>query len=101
MNQCIAWKCKNCQSILFPKTFRCSNCKKSDFDKINLLNPKLITFTVVSVTSKHFKPPIILGVIEYDCKIKIIHKINIPIDQIQTFNLPQFIDAKFIEYVNF
>ncbi len=101
MNQFIAWKCKNCQSILFPKAFRCSNCKKSDFDKIKLLNPKLITFTVVSVTSKHFKPPIILGLIEYDCKIKIIHKINIPIDQIQTFNLPQFINAKFIEYVNF
>jgi len=48
MNELIAYKCKQCGRIIYPRHSRCLSCKGRDFDEISPAGScKLLTYTTV------------------------------------------------------
>jgi hypothetical protein len=48
MKELVAYKCKNCGQVTYPKRFRCLNCSGREFEEISPIgNAKLISYTEV------------------------------------------------------
>jgi uncharacterized OB-fold protein len=49
MNHITAYKCKNCGWIMYPKHFRCPNCREREFDEMAPSDEaSLLTYTVLN-----------------------------------------------------
>ena len=68
MKTIIAYKCKNCSHVMFPKHERCLNCNERDFEQIEPSEKgKLLTYTVVNELPWGIdERGRMLGIVEFD-----------------------------------
>jgi uncharacterized OB-fold protein len=68
MNTIVAYKCKNCSHVMYPKHERCLNCNQRDFEQIEPSESgKLLTYTVINELPWGIdERGRVLGVVEFD-----------------------------------
>lgn len=72
MNTIVAYKCKNCGHVMYPKHDRCLNCNQRDFEQIEPSEQgKLLTYTVINELPWGIdERGRTLGVVEFDNGIR-------------------------------
>jgi uncharacterized OB-fold protein len=72
MKELVAFKCKKCGQIMYPKHARCLNCKGREFEPIEPVgDPKLITFTDNCTLPWGIDERCrFLGIVEFENKVK-------------------------------
>lgn len=74
----IAYRCRNCGRVHYPRGERCLNCKKRDFEEIHPQGDALlIAFTAVYSLPAGFEDRrvLCLGVVEFENKIRALGQI--------------------------
>ena len=72
MKELVAFKCKKCGEIMYPKHARCLNCKGRDFEPIEAKgDAKLITYTDNCTLPWGIDERCrLLGIVEFENKVK-------------------------------
>ena len=72
-NSLMAFKCKKCGTIAYPKRFLCSSCKGKEFEEYPLANDgKIVTFTKLWAIPEGIEQlPLTLAIVEFDGKVRV------------------------------
>jgi uncharacterized OB-fold protein len=69
----IAFKCKKCSKIVYPKRLLCPSCRGKEFDQYPLTGEgKVITFTKLWAIPEGIEQlPLTLAIVEFDGKLRV------------------------------
>jgi uncharacterized OB-fold protein len=72
-NRLVAFKCKKCGTIAYPKRLLCSSCKGKEFEEYHLTNDgKIVTFTKLWAIPEGIEQlPLTLAIIEFGGKVRV------------------------------
>jgi len=72
VKELVAFRCKKCGRLLYPKHARCPNCKGQEFDPVEGEgDPELITFTESHALPWGIEESYrILGIVQFENKVK-------------------------------
>ena len=72
-----AYKCRRCGHVFRPRRIRCPKCREMELEEITLTRGKLISYTVIHATRSGYKPPLTIGLAEFENGAKLLAQLDI------------------------